>query len=160
MSAVKSIEDVLKETKIHQILRPKLVMALPSVSLQDALHLMQSERSGYIVIADQNSKLVGMFTEREVLNDVMRPGVKLTEPVSKFMRKDLHPLKKTDTVGQALEYMNKFSIRHVPLLDDFEQVTGILSIRTIVSYLTELFPTGVLNLPPQASQIHHTAEGG
>ncbi len=160
MPATKSIEDILKETKIHQILRPKLVMALPSVSLQEALDLMHSEKSGYIVIADANSKLVGMFTEREVLNDVLRPGVKMSDPVSKYMRKDMHSLKKSDTVGQALEYMNKFSIRHVPLLDDFEQVNGILSIRTIVSYLTELFPTGVLNLPPEASQIHDTAEGG
>ena len=137
MPAAKSIEDVLKETKIHQILRPKLVMALPSTRLQEALDLMHTERSGYIVIADEHSKLVGMFTEREVLMNVMQPGVSLSEPVEKFMRKDVHPLKKTDTVGQALELMNKFSIRHVPLLDDFEQVTGILSIRTIVSFLAE-----------------------
>lgn len=160
MPATKNIEDILKETKIHQILRPKLVMALPSMPLQEALDLMHSERSGYIVIADEHSKLVGMFTEREVLMNVMRPGVNLSEPIQKYMRKDVHPLKKTDTVGQALEYMNKFGIRHVPLLDDFEQVTGILSIRTIVSFLIELFPTGVLNLPPQAGQIHETVEGG
>ena len=160
MPATKNIDDILKETKIHQILRPKLVMALPSTSLQAALDLMHSERSGYLVIADEHSKLVGMFTEREVLMKVMQPKVKLTEPVEKYMRKDVHPLKKSDTVGQALDYMNKFSIRHVPLLDDFEQVTGILSIRTIVSFLAELFPTAVLNLPPQSDRSHETVEGG
>ena len=160
MAASKSIEEVLKETKIHQILRPKLVMALPSTSLQEALDIMHSGRSGYIVIADARSKLVGMFTEREVLMNVMQPGVSMSSPVEKYMRKDVHPLKKTDTVGQALEYMNRFGIRHVPLLDDFDQVTGILSIRTIVSFLSELFPTGVFNLPPQADQIHDTIEGG
>ncbi len=160
MPATKNIEDILKETKIHQILRPKLVMTLPSTPLQTALDLMHSERSGYIVIADGHSKLVGMFTEREVLMRVMQPKVKFTDPVEKYMRKDVHPLKKSDTVGQALDYMNKFGIRHVPLLDDFEQVTGILSIRTIVSFLAELFPIGVLNLPPQGDKIHETAEGG
>ena len=160
MPATKSIEEILKETKIHQILRPKLVMALPSTSLQEALDLMHSEKSGYIVIADKNSKLVGMFTEREVLMNVMQSGVSMSEPVEKFMRRDVHPLKKTDTVGRALETMNKFSVRHIPLLDDFDQVNGILSIRTIVSFLAELFPTGVFNLPPQAGQIHDTIEGG
>ena len=160
MAASKSIEEVLKETKIHQILRPKLVMALPSLLLQEALDLMHHERSGYIVIADAHSQLVGMFTEREVLMNVMKPGVLMSDPVEKYMRRDVHPLKKSDTVGQALEYMNKFSIRHVPLLDDFEQVNGILSIRTIVSFLAELFPTGVFNLPPKSDQIHDTIEGG
>ena len=160
MLAAKNIEDILKETKIHQILRPKLVMALPSTPLQEALDLMHSDRSGYIVIADEHSKLVGMFTEREVLMNVMRPGVSFSDPVEKYMRKDVHPLKKTDTVGQALDYMNKFGIRHIPLLDDFEQVAGILSIRTIVSFLAELFPTGVFNLPPKSDQIHDTIEGG
>lgn len=160
MATTKNIEDILKETKIHQILRPKLVMALPSMSLQEALDLMHTERSGYIVIADEHSKLVGMFTEREVLMNALRPGVSMDDPVEKYMRKDVHPLKKTDTVGQALDFMSRFSIRHVPLLDDFEQVTGILSIRTIVSFLAELFPTGVFNLPPEAGQIHDTIEGG
>ncbi len=160
MVVSKNIEDVLKETKIHQILRPKLVMTLPSVSLQEALDLMHSEKSGYVVIADEHSKLVGMFTEREVLMNVMRPGVSMSDPVEKYMRKDVHPLKKTDTVGQALDYMNKFSIRHIPLLDEFDQVNGILSIRTIISYMAELFPTGVFNLPPKSDQIHDTIEGG
>ena len=73
MPATKNIEDILKETKIHQILRPKLVMALPSTPLQTALDLMHNERSGYLVIADEHSKLVGMFTEREVLMRVMQP---------------------------------------------------------------------------------------
>ena len=160
MPPTRNIEEVLKETKIHQILRPKLVMGVPKMTLKDALDLMHTERSGYIVIADEHSKVVGMFTEREVLMNVMKPGVDLNDPVEKYMRKDIHSLKKTDTVGKALDFMDKFGIRHVPLEDDFGQVCGILSIRTIVSFLAELFPTGVLNLPPQADQLHDMAEGG
>jgi CBS domain-containing protein len=156
----RNIEEVLKETKIHQILRPKLIMGVAEMTLQEALDLMHTERSGYIVVVDVHSKVVGMFTEREVLMNVMRPGVSMSEPVGKYMRKDVHTLKKTDTVGQALDTMDKFGIRHVPLEDDFGQVCGILSIRTIVSFLAELFPTGVLNLPPQADQLHDMAEGG
>ncbi len=156
----KSIEEILKDTKIYQILRPKLVMALPTISLQEALDLMHSEKAGYIVIADEHSKVVGMFTEREVLMNVLKDGVSLTEPVNKYMRKDVHTLKKSDTVGDALNAMFQFNIRHVPLVDDFGQVSGILSIRTIVSFLSELFPTGVFNLPPKADQIHSTIEGG
>ncbi len=157
--AAKTVEDILKDTKIHQILRPKLVMGLPSMSLRETLTLMQAEKSGYVVIADEHSKAVGMFTEREALMNVMRPGVSLDEPVSKFMRTDVHTLTKCDTVGAAIDAMDQFGIRHVPLVDEYSQVSGILSIRTIVSFLAELFPTEVLNIPPKP-QIHTTVEGG
>ena len=159
MPPVKNIEDVLKETKIHQILRPKLLMALPTTPLQEAVDLMRVEKSGYLVIVDEHSKLVGMFTEREVLMKAMVKGVSWTSPVSQFMRTDLHTLKKSDTVGEALAMMSKFSVRHVALMDEYGQVSGILSIRTIVSFLAELFPKEILNLPPRP-QIHETAEGG
>ncbi len=159
MPPTKNIEDVLKETKIYQILRPKLIMSLPSVTLQEALDLMRIEKSGYLILVDEHSKLVGMFTEREVLMNAMKKGVVWTSPVSDFMRTDLHTLTKSDTVGKALDMMFKFSIRHVPLVDEFGQVNGILSIRTVVSFLAELFPKEILNLPPRP-QIHETAEGG
>ena len=66
MPPTKNIEEVLKETKIYQILRPRLVTALPSVSLKQALDLMQSQKAGYLVVADEHLKVVRMLTEREV----------------------------------------------------------------------------------------------
>ncbi len=160
MPPAKKIEDVLRETKIYQILRPKLVMSTPNITVKDALDLMRSEKSGYIVIADEHSSVKGMFTEREVLMNVLNKGVALSEPVAKYMRTDIHTLTKADTIGTALTVMNKFNIRHIPLLDEFGQVSGILSVRTIIRYLAELFPTEVFNLPPKADQIHSNAEGG
>ncbi len=159
MPPAKTIEDILKETKIYQILRPKLVMATPETALQDVLDLMRGEKAGYAVIADEHSKVVGMFTEREVLMNVMKPGVSMTDPVSQYMRTDVHTLQKSDTVGEAIDAMEKFNIRHVPLVDEFWQVSGILSIRTVVNFLAELFPTEVFNIPPRP-QIHETVEGG
>src|SRR3989338_5514551 len=156
----KTIEEILKETKIFQILRPKLVTSSPDISLKEALDLMHREKAGYIVIADRHIKVVGMFTEREVLMKVLKPNVSLSEPVSKYMRTDVHTLTKGDTVGDALKFMYEFSIRHVPLVDEYGQMNGVLSIRTIVNFLAELLPTEVSNLPPRADQIHETVEGG
>jgi CBS domain-containing protein len=136
-------------------------MATPQTTLKEALHIMRTERSGYLVIADEHSKLQGMFTEREVLMKVLgRKYVSLDSPVSEYMRTDLHTLTKTDTIERALFIMNEFNIRHIPLLDDFGQVCGILSVRTIIRFLAELFPEEIFNLPPKADQLHETAEGG
>ena len=160
MPPVKSIEEILKETKIYEILRPKLVTAPPTLTLKEALNLMHREKAGYVVVADEHLKVIGMFTEREVLMNVLKKGVSLDEPVSKHMRTDVHTLKKSDSVQAALDAMDAFSIRHVPLVDEFGQMNGVLSIRTIVNFLSELFPKEVFNLPPKADQIHETVEGG
>ncbi|OGW83177.1 MAG: hypothetical protein A3C47_05415 [Omnitrophica bacterium RIFCSPHIGHO2_02_FULL_51_18] len=156
----KTIEEILKETRIFQILRPKLVTTSPDIPLKEALDRMHREKAGYLVIADRHLKVIGMFTEREVLMKVLKPGVSLDEPVSKYMKTDVHTLTKADTVGDALKSMFEFNIRHVPLVDEYGQMNGVLSIRTIVNFLAELLPTEVFNLPPRADQIHETVEGG
>jgi CBS domain-containing protein len=158
--ASKTIEEILRETKIYQILRPKLVTAHPEITLQEALDLMHREKAGYIVVADRHLKVVGMFTERDVLMKVLKPGVSLTEPVSQYMTPHPLALAKTDTVGQAIDFMKEHNVRHIPLVDELGQMNGVLSIRTIVNFLSELFPTEVFNLPPKADQIHETVEGG
>ena len=156
----KKIEDILKEKKIYQILRPKCVWASPKITLREALNLMHREKSGYIIAADEHLKVVGTFTERNVLMQVLKPRVSLNEPMSKYMRANPVTLKKTDTVGQAINVMHENSVRHIPLVDDLGQLVGVLSARTIINFLAELFPTEVFNLPPRSNQTFHTAEGG
>ena len=156
----KTIDQILKDTKIYQILRPKLVTALPGISLQEGLDLMRREKAGYIVIADEHLKVVGLFTERDVLMKVLKKGVSLKDPVDNYMHKTPRTLKKTDTIGDAINVMYEDGVRHVPLLDELGQMNGVLSIRTIVNFLSELFPTEVFNLPPKSDQIHETVEGG
>ncbi len=158
--ATKTIEEILNQTKIYQILRPKLVTALPDISLQEALDRMHQERAGYIVLADRHLKVAGMFTERDVLMKVLKKGVSLTEPVEKYMRKNPKTLSKTDNLETAIRTMEEESVRHIPLVDELGQMNGVLSIRTVVNFLAELFPTEVFNLPPKADQIHETVEGG
>ena len=160
MPPSKNIEDILKETKIYQILRPKCVNSSPDISVQEALDLMHREKSGYIVIRDEHLRVLGLFTERDVLMKVMCPGVKLTEPLKKYMNTELVALSKSDTVGAALNAMKKYNVRHIPLVDEMGQMTGVLSVRTIANFLSELFPTEVFNLPPKSDQTFHTAEGG
>ena len=158
--ASKKVTDLLKQKKIYQILRPKCVNCLPDLTLQQALDLMRREKSGYIVVADEHMKVIGLFTERDVLMKVLRPGVGLNEPMKKYMNSDPPILSKKDTVGSVIETMNNCNVRHIPLVDELGQMTGVLSARTIINFLAELFPVEVFNLPPRADQIHHTVEGG
>jgi CBS domain-containing protein len=48
---------------------------------------------------------------------------------------------------------------HIPLVLN-KQLTGILSVRTLIRFLAEFYPAEVYNLPPNPHQIMATPEGG
>ncbi|MBI3315959.1 MAG: CBS domain-containing protein [Candidatus Omnitrophica bacterium] len=157
---LKTIEEILKETKIQQILRPKCVSAPPDIALKEAIQIMQNQQSGYLMVTDKDWHVLGLFTERDVLMKVLGKGVSLDEPLKKYMKTDLIVLLKSDSVGAAVKAMKEYNVRHVPLVDEQGRMTGVLSVRTIVNFISELFPTEVFNLPPKSDQVFDTMEGG
>jgi CBS-domain-containing membrane protein len=50
--------------------------------------------------------------------------------------------------------------RNVPLLDDNDQLVGVIRPQDILKFLAESFPEELLNLPPRPHQTMRRAEGG
>ncbi len=155
----KPVEVLLREKKIYQIVNPKLVQAPPDIMIEDALKLMQENKSGYIVIA-KNQKAVGIFTENDVVLKILERNVDFKRPVSEFMQKDPQVLKMTDEVGTAIDLMGQGNSYHIPLVDEKGSLVNVLSVRTLIRFLSEFYPTEVYNLPPRHDQIMATPEGG
>ncbi len=58
-------------------------------------------------------------------------------PISEVMTVNPATLKSRDKIAYALHRMNVGGFRHVPILDDDGRLMGVISIRDILSYLTE-----------------------
>ena len=156
----KMIEQILRDTKIYQIERPKVMSTSSKTSIKDALALMQEQKAGYIIVTDSKKKVLGMFTERDVLIKIMQKGISLDVPIEQYMSKNPMTINREDNISNAIKVMEKNNVRHIPRVDKGGKMTGVLSIRTVVNFLTELFPTEIFNLPPNPEQIHDTVEGG
>ena len=155
----KSQEARLREKKINEITNPKLVQAPPETTVEDAIQLMQDNKAGYIVVA-KNKKCVGIFTESDVVQKIMGRDVDWNLPISEFMTKNPVVLKPTDEVGTAIDLMGERRLYHIPLIDDKGDLVNVLSVRTVIRYLAEFYPTEVYNLPPYPDQVMETREGG
>ena len=155
----KSVDTLLKEKKIFQVVNPKLVQARPEMPVQSVIQIMQEKQSGYAVIAESN-RVVGIFTERDVVMKVLNKDVDLNSPVSEFMTPDPFVLTPQDSVGAAMDLMGDKRFYHVPLVNDNGELVGILSVRTLIRFLAAFYPTEVYNLPPVPGQIMETPEGG
>ena len=155
----KSVETLIKSTKIGEITNPKLVQAPPETSVKDGIALMQASKAGYIVVA-KNKKVFGIFTETDVVQKILDKDINWEDPISKYMTKDPFVLKPTDSVGTAIDLMSSHRFNHIPLVDDKGDLVNVLSVRTLIRFLGEFYPQEVYNLPPRPNQIMETQEGG
>lgn len=137
------------------------VVCLPSTAtVGDAIQSMTEKRVGIILIVEAE-KLVGVFSERDVLVKVAASDIDINStPVSKLMTGDPQSLRSTDELVYALNLMSVGGFRHVPIVDDSNQPVAVVSMRDIVEYIVSLYPDEVLKLPPSPDRsITQTREG-
>ena len=121
----------------------------------DAINCMKSHHIGCVLVVD-NGRLVGVFTERDVLRkiaDTNSPPDSI--PVRDVMTTDPECLTLDDSLAYALHHMSVGGFRHIPLVDQSGKPTGVIAMRAIVDFMVDLFPRQVLNLPP--SPTHNIA---
>ena len=63
-----------------------------------------------------------------------------------------------DTAVDAIHMMRSRNYRHLPVVNGHQEPVGVLSVKKIVRYLVEHFPSVVYNQPPRAD-VANTAEG-
>ena len=159
MASQSSVDKLLKEKKIAEVINPRLIQAPPSISVKDAVKLMQENQSAYIVVAD-GKRVVGMFTESDVVRNILGKDVDWGRPIRDFMTPEPVVLRPDDTVGKAIDAMAENNFYHIPLVSEQQKLTGVLSVRTLIRFLAEFYPGEVYNLPPNPHQVAQTAEGG
>ena len=122
----------------------KVLSVSPSHSLQDCALLMKEHNVGAVVVVEAG-KVVGMFTERDVVNRVISDDVSRTSPVSDVMTKNVTTVTSDSLVDDAMGIMTRDRHRHLPVVDDGELV-GILSIGDILRSVLETQSTHIQQL--------------
>ncbi len=130
----------------------------PQQTVAEAVSLMQQERVGCLLVCREN-QLVGIFTERDLLRRVLANDLPLTISVAECMTPDPVVVHPKESIGTAIRRMQQGGYRHLPVVDEAGHPTGILSVKRIIHYVVEHFPSTVYNLPPDPSAVPHSPEG-
>ena len=124
------------------------------VTVAEAVRLMQENHVGCVLV-EEAGRLVGIFTERDVLNKMMGSARDPAQTaVETVMTADPEALPVDAAISFALNLMSEGGFRHLPLVDEARRPVGMLSVKHIVNYLAELFPEEVLNLTPRPELLH------
>ena len=126
-------------TPISAILERKgpAVHAVPSTfTISRAVDEMNRHRIGSIVVLE-GQKLVGIFTERDVLRRVVGAGVDPnTMRVADVMTKELITISPVTTIEETMVIFAEKRCRHLPVISDGEMV-GLISIGDISRWVAD-----------------------
>jgi CBS domain-containing protein len=119
---METVRDLLRD-------RPHgLVTAVPAETVLDATRRMNDERVGSVLVMD-GGRLVGIFTERDVLRRVV--GARLPPErtaVTDVMTREVISCPPDTPIDDVAELMRSRRIRHVPIVDVEGFVVGLVSI--------------------------------
>jgi CBS domain-containing protein len=131
-------------------LRPTDAICLPATAtVHEAVQKMLARRQAGVLVVDERGKLVGIFTERDVLNRVVAKDVDVRRTrLSAVMTPNPEALGIAQRVAYAVHCMSVAGYRTVPLVDGDGHPVGIVTVSDVMRWLANLFPEAVLNLAP------------
>ena len=120
------------------------VIAGSDWTIQQVLEVMKVKHiGGALICATGGQKLLGVFTERDLLHRVAGQGWNYrTYKIKYVMTRDPECLTENDSIGKALNLMLSQGYRHVPILDRSQKPIRLLSIREILDFLKDQLPIG------------------
>jgi len=114
----------------------------------DAIRTLNQQHTGCALVVE-NGRLVGIFTERDVLTKVVGAVDMDATRVESVMTPAPDTLPPTASIAFALRKMTLEGYRHIPVVAPDGSPIGVVAVRDIVAWMVELFPESIYNLPPE-----------
>jgi len=119
------IKDVIRDREPYSMRATATVM--------EAAEFMARRRIGAVCVLDEDGRLMGVFSERDLLNRVVVPRrdpgtLRLAEVTSQLRA----VIRCDETPHQALDRMDQIGSRHLPVVDGDDHWVGMLSMRDLL----------------------------
>ena len=146
---VREVRGALLDDTID-VLGPSDPIRLPTTaSVQEAVQAMLRRRQAGVLVVDDEGRLCGIFTERDVLTRVVgREADARRTTLGDVMTPRPEALSVDHRIAYAVHCMSVAGYRTVPLVDADGRPTGIVTVTDVIRWLANLFPEAVLNLAP------------
>jgi CBS domain-containing protein len=109
----------------------------PGASVLEAVQVMAEEGVGAVAVV-QNDKVVGIFTERDLmLRVVLRDRSTHGTKISDVMTSPVETATDETSAQEALSHMLERHLRHLPLVNTDGKLLGMLSVRNLLEHMVE-----------------------
>jgi len=118
-----TIRDLINNRTIHYV--------QPSQTVFEAAGYMVDRNVGAVPVLEE-TKLVGVFSERDIMRRVVTEGRNpMTTRISEVMSTDLHTVQPDASSEEAMCLMQSHGVRHLPVCEG-RTLVGFLSLRDLL----------------------------
>lgn len=126
----------LSFTKLKYIMNSPVFTLGKNRTLDDALKLMIKHDIGCVVVTDEG-KPGGIITERDILKGFALRSFTKRKKLNDIMTENLKTLSVNDSISEGFKMMQQLRIRRLPLLDEKNNLVGIVTERDIIRAANE-----------------------
>lgn len=114
----------------------KIISLHPHSTVFEAAQKMAEQLVGSILVIDAD-RLVGIFTERDLLNRVVAKDLDPKKTaLSQVMSKNVTTIPLSEAVENCFKKMENTKCRHIPIVDG-DRVVGVVTMRNILEWITK-----------------------
>ena len=145
--------------RINELPLEEPAVVSPFTTVRSAVALMK-EGSRSCVLAVDEGRLRGIFTERDVLTKCMDEGFDWDQQLDAgVLTKEPRTIASNRTIAEAIALMQQHHYRTLPVMES-GSVVGLVRLGELLRHLAEEYPEDILNLPPRPHQVMERPEGG
>lgn len=132
------LEKALAEEPVTEIQASPFASIAANASVEEALKKLVGDDIACLLVEDDQGKLVGVFSDRDVLDKVALEYQDVKkQPVREVMTNRPVYVYQTDSAAAALAVMAVSGYRHVPVVDLNEKIVGIISPKRVTQFLNK-----------------------
>ena len=127
--------DNSNSTYIHEIMSKNVVKVNYEISALEISKTMVKRRISSVVIIDNNDKIIGIVTEKDLIKEVCAKNLLATTlTAAKVMSSPLITISKNSTINDATKLMVEKKIKHLAIHDN-NDIIGILTTYDLINLL-------------------------
>ncbi|MCE4603694.1 MAG: CBS domain-containing protein [Aeropyrum sp.] len=129
---------VFKRYTRRPSLRASHVMSSPPIvvgeeaSIIEAASIMRERGVGSLIVVDGRGRIVGVLTERDVINSLAVGKACSGGRVGEVMSRNIIVASRDESLESVVEKMREANVRHVPVIDEEGRPVGVISARDII----------------------------
>jgi signal-transduction protein with cAMP-binding, CBS, and nucleotidyltransferase domain len=154
-----SLKQELINERVAHLDLSRFCQIASGTAVRTALAEMRQNKTN-VCLVTSNSKLIGIFTERDVLTKVAMVAESLDKPVDEIMTANPITVTPETAAAEALWLMDNKKFRNLPVIDEFGKIIGNMTHQAVIGFLATRYPVEVLNRPPRPDQFPLKQEGG